>query len=319
MARGNRRQPIFCDDDDRRFFLGTLSEACKRTGWQIHAWVLMGNHYHLLAETPEPNLVDGMKWFQNTYTRRFNTRHQLWGRIFGDRYKAVPIEEGSEFYYGSLVDYIHLNPVRAGLVKVTAGKGLLDYEWSSLASAYALPPGRRAPWVAAAQGLSSMNFPDTAAGRRRYVEHLETRVRTEPRRECGVAPPPREDARASHLRRGWYWGSQMFEEKLLAMLGSHPKAGANRNYRSAPAHKDHGQRRAQALLEAGLRRHGIENAALESLPGADPRKAEIAMEIWEATTVSQAWIAGRLKMKSAANVSQIIRRKKAPPRPLVNI
>ena len=78
MARGNRRQPIFCDDDDRRYFLAALAEACGRTGWRIHAWVLMGNHYHLLIETPEPNLVEGMKWLQNTYTRRFNTRHRLW-------------------------------------------------------------------------------------------------------------------------------------------------------------------------------------------------------------------------------------------------
>ena len=65
MARGNRREAIFLDDDDRRFFLQTLSEACGRTGWRFHAWVLMGNHYHLFIETPEPNLSVGMKWLQN--------------------------------------------------------------------------------------------------------------------------------------------------------------------------------------------------------------------------------------------------------------
>ncbi|GDX10108.1 hypothetical protein LBMAG57_18800 [Verrucomicrobiota bacterium] len=89
MARGNRREKIYADDDDRRFFLQTLSEACGMTGWRVHAWVLMGNHYHLLIETPEPNLVEGMKWLQNTVTRRFNVRHGKWGRLFGDRYKAV--------------------------------------------------------------------------------------------------------------------------------------------------------------------------------------------------------------------------------------
>jgi REP element-mobilizing transposase RayT len=92
MARGNRREAIFLDDDDRRFFLKTLSEACGRTGWRVHAWVLMGNHYHLFIETPEGNLVEGMKWLQNTYTRRFNIRHRKWGRLFGDRYKAVLVE-----------------------------------------------------------------------------------------------------------------------------------------------------------------------------------------------------------------------------------
>jgi REP element-mobilizing transposase RayT len=93
MARGNRRETIFHDDDDRRFFLSTLSEACGMTGWRVHAWVLMGNHYHLFIETPEANLVAGMSWLQNTVTRRYNVRHMAWGRLFGDRYKAVLVEE----------------------------------------------------------------------------------------------------------------------------------------------------------------------------------------------------------------------------------
>src|SRR5690606_34921782 len=82
MARGNRRERIFLDDEDRRFFLGTLGEACAMTGWRAHAWALMGNHYHLALETPEANLVAGMKWLQNTVTRRFNVRHRKWGRVF---------------------------------------------------------------------------------------------------------------------------------------------------------------------------------------------------------------------------------------------
>jgi putative transposase len=88
MARGNRRERIFHNEPDRRFFVQTLGETCERTGWRVHAWVLMSNHYHLMVETPEANLVEGMKWLQNTYTRRFNSRHRLWGRLFGDRYKA---------------------------------------------------------------------------------------------------------------------------------------------------------------------------------------------------------------------------------------
>jgi REP element-mobilizing transposase RayT len=62
------------------------------TGWRVHAWVLMGNHYHLFIQTPEANLVSGMQWLQNTYTRRHNVRHRKWGRLFGDRYKAVLVE-----------------------------------------------------------------------------------------------------------------------------------------------------------------------------------------------------------------------------------
>jgi len=71
MARGNRRKAIFVDDGDRKFFLKCLSEACEKTGWLVHAWVLMGNHYHLFLETPEANLVEGMKWMQNTVTPSF--------------------------------------------------------------------------------------------------------------------------------------------------------------------------------------------------------------------------------------------------------
>ena len=75
LDRGDRREEIYADDQDRLTFLRTLEEVCRRTGWWVHAYVLMSNHYHLLLETPEPNLVAGMKWFQSTYTMRFNRRH----------------------------------------------------------------------------------------------------------------------------------------------------------------------------------------------------------------------------------------------------
>jgi putative transposase len=95
VVRGNRSDAIYLDDDDRRFFLATLGEACGMTGWRVHAWVLMHNHYHLCIETPEANLVAGMQWLQNTVTRRFNVRHKKRGRLFGDRYKAANATRGS--------------------------------------------------------------------------------------------------------------------------------------------------------------------------------------------------------------------------------
>ena len=70
------------------------------------------------------NLVEGMKWLQNTYTRRFNIRHRKWGRLFGDRYKAVLVEGKQAAYYETLADYIHLNPARAGLIKPKEGESL---------------------------------------------------------------------------------------------------------------------------------------------------------------------------------------------------
>jgi len=67
MARGNQGRDIYADERDRKLWLATLGEACEKTGWRIHAWVMMNNHYHLLLETPEANLVAGMKWLQGTY------------------------------------------------------------------------------------------------------------------------------------------------------------------------------------------------------------------------------------------------------------
>ena len=87
----------------------------------------MGNHYHMFLETPEANLVEGMKWLQNTYTRRFNMRHGQWGRLFGDRYKSVLVDGSAAAYYTTLWDYLHLNPCRAGLIDYAKAGSLLDY------------------------------------------------------------------------------------------------------------------------------------------------------------------------------------------------
>ena len=82
MARGNRREDIVRDDTDRMQYEQLWREAVKMTGWKVYAWILMDNHYHAVIETPEPNLVEGMKWIQNTWTRRFNNRHKVWGHLF---------------------------------------------------------------------------------------------------------------------------------------------------------------------------------------------------------------------------------------------
>ena len=77
MNRGDRREAIFKDDKDRELFLSTLAEACVKTGWEVHALCLLGNHFHLVLETPQGNLVAGMKWLLGTYTGRFRYSGQL--------------------------------------------------------------------------------------------------------------------------------------------------------------------------------------------------------------------------------------------------
>ncbi len=202
IARGHRGQAIFLNDDDREYFLQTLGEACGMTGWRVHAWVLMNDHYHLFLETPEANLVQTMKWLQNNVTLHHNLQHGIQGPLFGDRYKAVPVEATDVERYRTLSDYIHLNPVRARLVRPAKNAGVADYPWSSVARGYALAPGKRPKWMAAAEGLRHFELPDSAAGRRRFIGHLDRRAREEKTGSCGVPEPgPDFDARRSHLRR----------------------------------------------------------------------------------------------------------------------
>ena len=104
MCRGDRREEIFRDEQDRELFLSTLGQACERCGFVVHSYVLMRNHYHLLLETPAGNLVAGMKWFQGTYTVRFNARHRLAGHLFAGRYKAVLVEREEPSYGRVLSD-----------------------------------------------------------------------------------------------------------------------------------------------------------------------------------------------------------------------
>jgi REP element-mobilizing transposase RayT len=311
MARGNRREDIFHDDEDRRFFLHTLSQACEMTGWRVQAWVLMSNHYHLFLQPPEPNLVAGMSWLQNTLTRRYNVRHRQWGRLFGDRYKAVVVEGEGCYHYQTLMDYIHLNPVRARIIRPKAGRSVMDYAWSSIAGGYALPPKKRAKWLDAVAGLKAFELADTTAGRRRMVERLDRRAVSEEIQSCGVPPQSEEvDARASHLRRGWYWGTQAFGEAMRKLGGKliNKAAPASRAYQKHELAREHGERQAQEWLTRGLKAGALKTSGLAKVKGSDPRKVLLAELLWRRTVVSQEWLAAKLEMKSAANVSQQLRR-----------
>ena len=309
MARGNRREAIFVDDDDRRFFLHTLAQACDRTGWRVHAWTLMGNHYHLFIETPGANLVAGMSWLQNTYTRRFNVRHRLWGRLFGDRYKAVVVDGAESDYYRTLLDYIHLNSVRAGIVSPSRKESVLDYPWSSVAGAYALAARKRPAWLAAADGLSAMQCADTVDGRRSFVRRLDRRAVLEEMAKCGVPEMPEEvDARCSHLRRGWYWGRASFAEGLHKLVAQTLKRAGNHGACRSLEALSRSESHAEKLLAQGLGAAGLGTEELANLPGSDPRKVALARYLWTGTTVSQSWLAERLQMRSATNVSQQLRR-----------
>lgn len=129
LSRGDRREDIFWDEKDRSSFLELLGRCCARTGWEVHAYCLMSNHFHLVIETPRANLVAGMKWFLGAYTMRFNRRHRLSGHLFAGRYKSLLIDESAPAYLRAACDYVHLNPARAGLVPLK--EPLQSYRWSS--------------------------------------------------------------------------------------------------------------------------------------------------------------------------------------------
>ena len=123
-SRGNQRGNIFDDNDDRRQFLLVLQEVCHRYNWICHAYCLMSNHYHLLIETPDGNLSQGMRQLNGVYTQYFNRRHGRVGHVFQGRYKGILVDKNS--YLLELARYIVLNPVRAGLVRSAR-----EWPWSS--------------------------------------------------------------------------------------------------------------------------------------------------------------------------------------------
>lgn len=124
FARGVNREAIFRGDDDRRRFLLLLARAQQRYGWRVHAYCLMGNHFHLLVGTPEPNISEGMQWLNGVYAQGFNRIHGRIGHLFQDRFQAVLVERDDQLVW--LLAYIARNPVRAGLA--TAPQ---RYRWSS--------------------------------------------------------------------------------------------------------------------------------------------------------------------------------------------
>jgi putative transposase len=123
-SRGNAKQVIFLHNQDRGKLIEILSTVIERFHWFCHAYCLMDNHYHLIVETPEGNLSQGMRQLNGVYTQVFNQRHQRIGHLFQGRYKAIIVEKDSHLL--SLCRYVVLNPVRAGMVRKPE-----EWAWSS--------------------------------------------------------------------------------------------------------------------------------------------------------------------------------------------
>jgi len=196
MSRGNEKGPIVLDDIDHAKRVDWLRRTVEMYDWRLHAFAIMSNHEHLFVETPDPNLSAGMQYLNGSYTSYFNWRYKRSGHLFQGRFKGHLVQ--TEGYFRQVSRYIHLNPVRAGLVDRPQ-----DYQWSSY-------PGyaqvRRAmAWVCYDRVLAEFGR-DHVESRRAYSRFVMK----------GVDTPP-----ASPLERavgGMIVGSATFVTKMLRML-----------------------------------------------------------------------------------------------------
>ena len=289
LNRGDRREAIVRDDQDRQRFLETLAEACGKTGWRVHAYCLMPNHFHLVLETPQANLVAGMKWFLGTYTRRFNQRHQLSGHLFSGRYKALVVDDTTPGYLKTACDYVHLNPARAMLLSAEAP--LKAYPWSSF-SEYLKSASHRPAWLRVDRLLGEHGIPrDSPAGRRRFAQGMEERRRAEHGPEAWAA-----------VRRGWCLGGEAFRKELLAQVSE--RRGAH-HYEAELREGE--EEKAERLVKAELARRQWTEEDLARKPKTDRHKARLALRLRRETTMTLVWVARRLQMGSVNTLKNTLR------------
>lgn len=298
LSRGDRQEAIFRDDQDYELFLGTLSEACLRTGWLVHSYVLLGNHYHVLLETPEANLVAGMKWLQGTYTQRFNRRHRESGHLFQGRYKALLVDPEADTYFSTVSTYIHLNPARTTRFNPMQDR-LGDYLWSSYP--YYISSGERPAWLCTQRVLSSHGMLDDLKGRLWYERYIRGRV-------SYMMGQPRvweADPDWSKLRKGWYFGGNDFRDHLLGKLDV-VRRDIKASSHSGPEIQLHNESQALKLLIQGLERLGISKSDLPPLAKGALEKQLLAWYIRRETTVSNQWLSEHLYSGHPANISRYL-------------
>ena len=230
-ARGDRQEPIFDDDGDRLAFLDLLAKEVLQQGWKLYAFCLMGNHYHLLLETPEPNLVQGMRRLNGVYTQAFNRRHRRVGPVLQGRYQSILVDKQS--YLLELCRYVVLNPVRAGMVASVEG-----WHWSSyLPTAGKMPCP---PWLAAEAVLGG--FGEGASARKAYARFVAQGLKQ---------PSPWES-----LKGQIYLGSATFHAQIQKRLAGQRPKGVSRR----PLHPIRPSAQAIVQMVAGV--HGIKPATV---------------------------------------------------------
>lgn len=303
MARGDGGKNVFEDDKDRFAWLDLLEKAHGRFGWRVHAWVLMGNHFHLLLETPEPNLVAGMKWVLGVFSQGWNRRRGRRGHVFQGRYKAVVVngEAADGSYFKIVADYIHLNPVRSGWVGGQSGSGgrLRSWRWSSL-RAYA---GGKVPgWLETGRVLKAFQLSDDARGGKAYADYLEARAKD---RQGAIT-----DAALTELRSGWYLGEKSFGDKVLEAIRTPFSVSRKNGSVGGEAARAHDEAAAQRLVTVALQQLGLPEDPSD-LMGRGKWKDEtelVAALVRKRTAMPNRWVASRLGMGHEVGVTRAVRR-----------
>jgi len=270
MSRGDQYEAIFLTDHDRRNFLKTMGEVCESTGWIIHSYVQMSNHYHWLLETPEANLVDGMRWFLSTYTKRFNIRNKLVGHLFQGRYKSLLIDPEDYEHFLFVSNYIHLNPARAGLLD-PQNPNLSQYKWSSYPY-FLKPPGKRPFWLKVEKVFKGLDIvKDNTAGRKTYAHFMELALieALDPKKLHHF------EEKWTKIRRGWYLGDDTFKEKLLKHAQKILKGNRAESH-SGELKREHHENAADELIKNALKILKFHESDLEKTNKNDPRKQVIA-------------------------------------------
>jgi len=293
LNRGDRDGPIFIDDSDRESFLKTLDVTRAKTSWRIHAYVLMPEHFHLVVRTPEPNLVAGMKWLLGTYTRRFNVRHGLRGHLFAGRYKAIPIgPQGG--YLPAAVDYVHLNPARAGLI--AAHESLREFRWSSFGN-YLAAHGAPGDGVKV-EPVESAALKPIRGIALDFEQHTEWRRTQELTEEF------------QGLRHGWYFGDESFRAELLGRLNS-----ADTAHHSGPEIHESAEAKAERIVARELARLEWSEQELREQAKGDLEKIRIAELLRLESTMTINWIANRLRMGTPGHLSHLLYWRRRGTRP----
>jgi putative transposase len=298
MARGDGGKDVFETDDDRKAFLFRLGQVCGSHGWRVHAWVLMGNHFHLLLETPQANLVSGMKYLMGTFSQGWNRARLRRGHVFQGRYKSVPVTgtDADHYYFRIVADYIHLNPARAGLAGGKSG-ALAGYKWSSLPS---YVKGNGPGWLVTDRVLRAFELARDGRGRRAYVAWLEARAAND---EGKI-----DEAAMQAMRRGWYLGKETFKDRLLKLFDPSSGNAPSGRSRSGGEIRDHGEKEAARIVREGMKALGAPSAktALAAMGKSDERKIVLAGILRAKTSVSNEWIATKLVMGHPGSVSRML-------------